>query len=270
MIKKNYLIGSRALALQDPLFKLKDNRDIDVISDEPIPGFEFHDRRFLNNDSFDNYALNTPIIINNVELYPINLKGLAIIKRSHLWRDLKFDRHIGVYHRFLSKHLSNMNDIDTELLNDRIQLSYKEFNDYRPISLRKTVKDFFDDAVTKKYDHDYLHELMAFYNKPLYTQLQYYSSMAWCEKELWDKLSYEDKCKCVAEETYVISLERFLIPSDWNYYNKLAFIKSLHKVCTTLTSGWFRDFAIDNYPSIINMFSEDKINQVQQILKNSV
>ena len=270
MSTKNYLIGSRAIAYQDPTFKLQSNRDIDVISAEPIPGFEFHDRSFLNNFEFEKYTLNETVIINDIELHLINLKCLAIIKRSHLWRDLKFDRHIAIYHKFLKSHLIDMTDEDNRILNDRIKLSYKQFEDYRPISLKKTVEEFFDDAVDKKYDHDYLHELMAFHDRPLYTHLQYDLSMAWCEKELWDKLSYDDKCKCVAEETYVIAIERFMVPSNWTHYTKLSYIKALQKVCTTLTSGWFRDFAIDNYPQIIDLFDIDKFNNAKLVLLNKI
>lgn len=267
---KNYLIGSRALALQVGEFNIKENTDYDVISAKPIPGFEFHDQFLLNNSEFDSYTLPDPIIIKGVPVYPINLKGLAIIKRSHLWRDLKFDRHIAMYHHHLAKHLTDMTDEDNRILNDRIKLSYKQFEDYRPISLKKTVEEFFDDAVDKKYDHDYLHELMSYHDRPLYTHLQYDSSMAWCEKELWDKLSYDDKCKCVAEETYVIAIERFMVPSNWTHYTKLSYIKALQKVCTTLTSGWFRDFAIDNYPQIINLFDIDKFNNAKLVLLNKI
>lgn len=270
MSQKKYLIGSYAIALQDTTFKLKSNSDIDVISDEPIDRFEFHDISFLNNSDFSRYALDEPVIINNVELYPINMKGLAIIKRSHLWRDLKFDRHIAMYHRFLSPYLNELDDVDKLILTTRTEMSYKEFGKIKSPSLKKTVNDFFDDYVIKKYDHDYLHELLAYYDKPLYTRLQRDSSIVWCEKDLWDTLSYEDKCKCVAEETYVIAIERFMVPSNWTHYIKLSYIKALQKVCTTLTSGWFRDFAIDNYPQIIELFDENKFNNTKLVLLNKI
>ena len=48
----------------------------------------------------------------------------------------------------------------------------------------------------------------------------------------------------------VIALERFVIPGKLN--PKLAYLKAVEKICTTLTSGWFRDFAIDNWPEVID------------------
>lgn len=261
----NYLIGSRAIAHHTNI-KLSTKSDIDVISDEPIPGFEFHDKSFLNNSIFcTHYSTNDVITINGIDVIPINMKGLGIIKRSHLWRDLKFDRHIAMYHHHLSEHMI-LNEFDQSILEQRIQLSYKEFDNKYP-KLNKTVSEFFDDFVVKKYDHDYLHELVAFNDKPMYTKMQTDPSRAWCEKLLWDTFTYEEKCQCVAEETYVIAIERFLVPTDWKHYTKLAYVKSLHKVCTTLTSGWFRDFAIDNYPYIFNLFDNEKLKNIKNMLK---
>ena len=65
------------------------------------------------------------------------------------------------------------------------------------------------------------------------------------------KFSYEEKCKCVLEETMVIALERKILPM---IYGKGKYISSdealgwaLMRVCTTLCSGWFREFAVNNY-----------------------
>ena len=38
------------------------------------------------------------------------------------------------------------------------------------------------------------------------------------------------------------------------------------KVCTTLTSGWFRDFAIDNYPEILKLYDHSKFEYVKNQL----
>jgi hypothetical protein len=33
-------------------------------------------------------------------------------------------------------------------------------------------------------------------------------------------------------------------------------------VCTTLCSGWFRDYAIDNYPQLVSVFNKQKFDKV--------
>ena len=72
---------------------------------------------------------------------------------------------------------------------------------------------------------------------------------AWIEKELWEKFTHQEKMMCVVEETTVIALERFLIPGREKYATA-AYMKALQKVCTSLTSGWFRDFTIWNWADL--------------------
>ena len=42
------------------------------------------------------------------------------------------------------------------------------------------------------------------------------------------------------------------------------------KVCTTLTSGWFRDFAIDNYPEILKLYDHSKFEYVKNQLQEDI
>ena len=126
--------------------------------------------------------------------------------------------------------------------------------------------DFFDDAVKKIYDHDYLHTLVAFDSVPIYVKMLRDPSLAWCEKSVWDTFTDSEKTRCVAEETYVIAIERFMVPSNWKTPAKLAYMKALNKVCTTLCSGWFRDWAIDHYPDVLELFSHQKFSGVKQEL----
>lgn len=268
ILMKNLLIGSRAIKFNNSEFKLKDTADYDVISVDPIEGTEHHKADFLNNYDFERYALSDYIMYNGEKLYPLNGTGLSIIKRSHLWRDLSFNKHITMYHKYLADHFKNLSISDLKIYNDRLELTKKEFPQGYP-KLNKSVKDFFDDAVVKKYDHDLIHKLVAFDEEPLYTYMQRDPGLAWCNKDMWDMFTIEQKNKCVAEETMVIAIERFLVPSEWKHYTKLAYFKAIEKVCTTLTSGWFRDHAIDNYPEIINLYDENRILNIKPLLENT-
>jgi hypothetical protein len=151
---------------------------------------------------------------------------------------------------------------------ERIKLTKKAFKQGNP-SLKQSNDDFFDDFVDKVYDHDWLHELYSYNTRPMYEKLKKpdHLDQAWCEKDLWKALTLEEQCKCVAEECYVIATERFIVPSGLVFPSKLAYIKALTKVCTTLTSGWFRDFAIDNYPQVFGLYDRQKIETVLEKLK---
>ncbi len=268
---KNLLIGSRALEYWSPDFKARDNSDWDIISEFKIVDdtrrIEWHDCNIVGNYDIDRYASDEYIEIAGQRVYIINPIGLAIIKRSHLWRNLSFQKHITHYHKHLAKYRSMFTQADELVLDKRTKLTMATYPQGHP-SLKKSVEDFFDDYVEKKYNHDYLHELVAYHDKPLYTQLQRDASSAWCDKDLWNKLSNDDKIKCVAEETQVIAIERFLVPHNWDYPIRHAYIKALDKVCTTLCSGWFRDFAIDNYPKVFELCDTMKFENIRKELEH--
>ncbi|RGB26515.1 hypothetical protein C1646_674720 [Rhizophagus diaphanus] len=49
-----------------------------------------------------------------------------------------------------------------------------------------------------------------------------------------------------------IALERYLIPMISNN-QETSYNMALVKICTTLTKGWFRQFAVDNYPQLLKL-----------------
>jgi len=86
-------------------------------------------------------------------------------------------------------------------------------------------------------------------------------------KELFEQASEQVQLNCVREEAMSIALERYLLPEAYERRLKnLALSQSaekknlvhvadcydraLYRVCTTLTKGWFREFAIDAWPLV--------------------
>jgi hypothetical protein len=266
---KNLLIGSRALEYWCLSFEVKPDSDWDIISEHKIVDdnkrIEHHTFDTVGNYDMQNYASEKFVEIAGQRIYIVNPIGLSIIKRSHLWRDRNFDKHINQYHFHLIYYSFMYTAKDREILDKRTKLTMARYPQGNP-NLMQSVDGFFDDAVTKKYNHDYLHELVAYNDEPLYKKMQKDSSLAWCNKDLWYTLNHEQKLQCIAEEAYVIAIERFLVPSNWYTPAKLAYFKAVNKICTTLCSGWFRDFAIDNYPEVLELFDIAKVNNVKQIL----
>lgn len=268
------LIGSRALNYWNNR-PSKETTDWDVISLSRHVGCEIHDPLFLNNQDMTGYRSNHQIVLpDGTTAYVMSMLGLSIIKRSHLYRDLSFDKHITHYHKMglkqalnecLSIRKSERVEID---LQNRIQLTMKAFPQGNP-NLMQSVDGFFNDAVSKLYDHDWLHKLYAYNDVPMYTKMQREPTIAWCDKDIWDNFTDIEKQQCVAEECYVIATERFLVPNNWKYSVKLAFMNALNKVCTTLCSGWFRDYAIENYAEIMNMVDSKIVNRVKLVIEST-
>lgn len=270
------LIGSRALEYWSTDFKCRDDADWDVICDETTAKLfegrvDIHDINKINNrDIAVNYT--TPYKIVYVQDVPMNLcnpLGLYILKRSHAWRERDFDKTITHLHTLLSSARLFMNAEDSRLLEERIKLTKAELG-HRAPSLNKTNAAFFDDPVTKVYEHDWLHELAAYTDSPMYTKMKRNAEMAWCEKDMWEAFSLKEKLDCTAEEVYVIACERFQIPTNWDGRYKRSYMAALKKVCTTLTSGWFRDFAIDNYPQLVEKFDVNKFEDIKQKIEKGI
>ncbi|KAI8886275.1 hypothetical protein K501DRAFT_270010 [Backusella circina FSU 941] len=121
------------------------------------------------------------------------------------------------------------------------------------INLNVSNEDFLerDDNIfiTRHLPHDVVHDLVKYGEVPIYDQLKTNKYKAMVSKILFEKAPYDLQIKYVKEEAMVIALERFIFPrlsSDPTKAYKFALVH----ICTTLTKGWFRDFAIDNYPRL--------------------
>lgn len=265
------LIGSRALNYWKPSRAISPKTDWDVISYGSHPGCEVHDPEFLNNKDMTGYRSSSTLKLpDGKKAFVMSLLGLSIIKRSHLWRSLSFQKHISDYHKHglaevLQESFARQSDIVVKDYYNRLRLTKTAFPQGNP-SLKQSKNNFFDDFVTKKYEHDFLHELFAYEAKPLYTTLQDNPEIVWCREDLWRNLTHLQKVQCVAEEVQVIATERFLVPTDWRCPMSLAYTKALDKVCTTLCSGFFRDFAIDNYPEVQGLFHKGRFLEVKSKL----
>ena len=112
----------------------------------------------------------------------------------------------------------------------------------------KSKEDFFTDMVEYKYGHDYLHELVAYPNKPMYTKCLKDGHEVLTDWDKFCKMPYQDKVRMLREEVTVIAVERWLTNSYWNgkvdWY--LAYMWSLKKTVTRLVKGKFADFMVQN------------------------
>jgi len=110
----------------------------------------------------------------------------------------------------------------------------------------KDAGKFFKDAVKRKYVHDDLHEVVSVYEEPLYFRILKEDGKVGCSEEKFNQLSHEDKILLVKEEVWVTALERYLIPNNFKCSKNLAYFESLKKLSTTMASGWFKFFILDN------------------------
>jgi hypothetical protein len=205
---------------------------------------------------------------NNSEPLPNGLRWaskevLLSLKKSHINFPIKFQKHIIDYNILL-------NDLKDDKLKTITKLNFQEaqerLGELKTPSLKNKTTNFFGQSekfVKYFYVHDDLHKVMAHYNQPIYLDMQVDESNAWCEKSLWNEFDLDKKIKCVLEEAYVIALERKIIPMlngiSEPISSKSAFDWALMRICTTLCSGWFREFATDNWSKIVDQYDKDYV-----------
>ncbi|MFF2531234.1 hypothetical protein ACFVS2_20240 [Brevibacillus sp. NPDC058079] len=194
----------------------------------------------------------------------LTLSYQMLTKRSHLIYPVHFEKNMEDY-QLLKNILGDLNKDEymETYYNLRYEEAKKRYKQKTP-KLNVTTEDFFSSklAVEPYFVHDDLHELMAHNDRPVYTMMQKDNSKAWCEKEMFYALPYEYQVQAVQEEGYVIALERYIIPQfgdSWEDHFE-CYKKALKRICTTLTSGWFREFAIENYDEAVRRYNPEFVS----------
>jgi len=195
------------------------------------------------------------LVKNDSETKITNIKGYDFMIPS-----LDILYMLKMSHRFLknSPHfLKTMEDIHimrkhgaecvleyTKFFKERAEIIY----DYGHPKLNMSKKDFFNgDGVQYKYDHDSIHESTKILEKPAYQFFKVPNQEVQCSKELFWSVPEIVRISAVLEESYVLALERSQIPFGDRVSPKESFDIALMKVCTSITSGWFRTYAWENY-----------------------
>lgn len=191
----------------------------------------------------------------------------TIYKNDVAYASLDVCYMLKMSHRYLrnSPHfLKTMRDIrNLRKFGAKIRPEHKDFYKarmkatywYKHPKLNKNKMEFFNgDGVTYVYDHDSIHESVKVGVKPAYTFFQSDDAEVMCDMKKFFELPEEIRLNAVYEESCVLALERSIIPFGTDY--EKAFTIALQKVCTSITSGKFRQYAWENYDTVRKMFDE--------------
>jgi hypothetical protein len=233
------LIGSKAVKHHFP--DSRDPKDVDYFCDEfqssSINGI-VQDERFWHSDlSKWNWGeIATP-------------DELLTIKVSHAFWELK--------NKSWNKHMSDiifLQNKGAQFIPELYAILYpiwEEVHGKKKVNLEADPEEFFNDKIVKRvYDHDSIHESVAYYDRPLFERILRDNSDVAVDKSKWDTLSHEDKLKMVREEVYATALERKLVPSNYTSSPGAAYSWTLRKTITSLTKGWFALFVALNFKDL--------------------
>ena len=198
----------------------------------------------------------------------ITLAGYYWQKMSH--RFLKNSKHFNKTRNDILKLRENAKAIvenptfEYEKYKEFYEQRVKETYGYKHPNLNQKKSTFFTDEVGYIYDHDDIHEAVKMLDKPAYRYYIEPGQEVKCSKELFDSIPYIVKLYGVLEESYVLALERAVIPL--NVSADKAFEIALEKVCTSITSGWFREFAWENYDEVKKLYHDSYVNKFNNAL----
>lgn len=187
---------------------------------------------------------------------------LLMLKLSHRYlRDSPFFHKTRQDIMFLRRKGVTLTPELTTLLKQREKETYT----YAHPNLKQDKRSFFNDGVPYVYDHDSIHRAVV-KGPPAYTFFSEDGQEVKSSRAKFDSLSLPARCAAGLEESYVLAIERSLVPYPGLLTPRQAFDKALEKVCTSITSGWFREFCWENYSSIQSMYDDEYYSRFQAAL----
>lgn len=175
---------------------------------------------------------------------------LWAIKRAHAVFPIRWEKTMHDLH-WLAERIGPVGSRVSAFCNLR-RGEHEARYEQRKVKLAMSNEAFFaksEKYVQRRIPHDRLHEIVAYGPRPLFERFKTDLSKASLDRKLFKEAPLSDRINLVREEAMVIALERYIIPNPaMNYHN--AYSTALKRICTTLTSGWFRDFAVDHWPDL--------------------
>jgi hypothetical protein len=240
------IFGSTAAKFWFPDFR--ETKDLDIMSPEPKMSKEI---QHYWQDAFS-YAVRK-----NTHKIFLDPDFLYTIKVSHAAWDIHWAKTM--------KDIVFLKKKGCKLDPEFYELLYKEWevvHRAKRVNLDVKNQEFFNKNVTRQYDHDWLHQFLAFGAEPMHNLIRLDPNSALCSKKLWQMLSHDDKVKCAMEEVYVIATERFI---SRGYPPRTSKMMSLKNLITSMTKGWFNLFLIENFDELVNFDNTHWLNKLKEL-----
>jgi len=230
--------------------------DLDIIEKNPR-------KNTKNNEYYWTDAFQY-IYDNNKNSKYVDPNFLYTIKVSHAAWNVKWEKTMKDIEFLQSKGCT----LDKTLYNLLIE-DWKKIHGDKKVKMNVNNSEFFKENIYRKYDHEWLHEQFAFYERPLNEKIRKDLNSPLCSKELWAELTDENKYKTALEELFVLTAERyvFIKTPQKNIKMKYLLIKMLKNMITSTTSGWFNLYLIENFTKLRMFSPENKLHWHKSLTK---
>jgi len=177
-------------------------------------------------------------------LFTIKSSHKYLRNSPHFWKTL-LDYHV----------LKKIGAVVRPEYQDFLKLREKETYNYKHPKLNQSKDGFFaDDSIQYVWDHDTIHESVARGDRPAYTYYMKDGEQVQCDKNKFFALPEQVRMNGVIEEAAVLAIERSLVPHPGVWTPEFAWKFALSKVCSSITSGWFRAYAYENALAILKQY----------------
>lgn len=180
-----------------------------------------------------------------------DLNTLLMLKMSH--RYLRNSPH---FPKTMSdiKKLRAMGAVLNKELKIMLKKREAETYTYNHPKLNRSKGEFFDASVKYKYQHDDIHQVIKVLDKPAYEFFKPDEKEVLTSMKMFAALPEEIKLYAVLEESLVLAAERSQLAFDNPPHPSRSFMMALTKVCTSITSGKFREYAWENFDKVVDMY----------------
>lgn len=160
---------------------------------------------------------------------------LFTLKVSHAYWNIHWDKTMHDIWQFQERGCL----LDLDLHDDLVRL-WTEVHGAKKVNLMQGTDTFWQDAVKRRYDHEWLHEQVAFHGRPLHERVRRNPTSVWVSRDLFDDLPLDLKYDLILEEVLVTAIERFNLTAASSKVERLRAVTHAHRLlCTSMTKGWF-------------------------------
>lgn len=133
-----------------------------------------------------------------------------------------------------------------QYLHDMLYECWEDKHGRKKVNLQMEADDFFADVVNRLYDHDSIHESVAYGDHARYLDVLRDGATVDIDMAKVKALPFDDKVKLYREEIAATALERIIIPSEYKESPGRAWKWALRRTITSLTKGWSAQFLVEN------------------------
>lgn len=167
---------------------------------------------------------------------------LHTLKLSHAYWNIHWDKTMLDIHGFQRRGVPF-----DQPLHDRLVKMWEKVHGAKKVNLNQSKETFWKDGVKRRYDHEWVHTLVAFYDTPLHELLHVPNKPVWISKEKFFELETSLQLDAALEEILTFAIERGGLGVQSTKAQRLAAVHRAHfTLCTSATKGWFAQFLVQH------------------------